>query len=167
VCRDYGELSVSPWELSDITFNKAVTVTIPYASADVTGIEEQSLRIFYYDRITGKYELVPEKQTAGSGKITASVTKFTMYRIIGTYLASNLDNVIGYPSPFNVNTAVGGKFKVRNLPQDCTMTIYNIAGEKVRELSEASQTVSNAGWIDWDGKNENGEVVGQGVYIRN
>ncbi|OGF48663.1 MAG: hypothetical protein A2231_00830 [Candidatus Firestonebacteria bacterium RIFOXYA2_FULL_40_8] len=165
VCRDYGKLILSPWELNDITFKKAVTITIPYESADVTGLDEKTLRIFYYDGIKGKYEIVPGVQTISGGKVTASVTRFTAYRIIGTYLASNLDDVIGYPSPFNISTAVGGKFKVRNLPVDCTMTVYNIAGEKIRELSEASQSVSNAGWIEWDGKNEIGETVGQGMYV--
>ena len=165
VCRDYGELSITPWELRDVTFNKPVTVTIPYSSADITGLNEQALRIFYYDNAKGRYEIVPGVQTAGGGKVTASVTKFTTYRIMGTFISSNLDNVTGYPNPFNPETAYEKKFKVMNLPRDCTMTIYNIAGEKVRELSEANQTVSNAGWIEWDGKNETGETVAMGVYV--
>ncbi|OFZ56020.1 MAG: hypothetical protein A2328_00600 [Bdellovibrionales bacterium RIFOXYB2_FULL_36_6] len=97
------------------------------------------------------------------GKVTARVNHFSTYRVFGTYVSSNLDNVIAYPNPYKPASAVDGKLKIINLPVDCTATILNIAGEKIRELNEAD--MGNLGWIEWDGKNESGESVGQGVFL--
>jgi len=100
-----------------------------------------------------------------NGTITANVTHFSTYRIIGTYLALDLSNVKAYPSPFNPTTAFGGKLKVINLPKDAEMTVYNIAGEKVITIKETDMTFPNAGWVEWNGKNETGDAVAQGVYV--
>jgi hypothetical protein len=167
LAMDFGELdtSVTPWRLKSITFDKAVTISIPYAAADVLGLDEQSLRIFLYNDVTGLYEIVTGTQTVSGGKVTANVMHFSTYRIFGTSIKSDLDGIVGYPSPVKFSTAVGGTFKVINLPSDCVMLVYNIAGEKIRTLNEANQSTPNAGFIEWDGKNESGEPVGQGVYI--
>ena len=90
---------------------------------------------------------------------------FSTYRIIWTYIATDLSNVKAYPSPFNTTTAFNGKLKVINLPIDAEMTVYNIAGEKVIILKENEMTFKNAGWIEWSGKNETGDAVSQGVYV--
>ena len=128
-------------------------------------MDEQSLRIYWYNTMTGKYEIVPGQQLIQDSKIKVSVMHFSTYRIVGTYLTTSLSNVIGYPSPFRPNNAVGGKFKVINMPTDCSMDIYTISGEKVRSLREVDMAFPNSGWIDWDGKNESGDTVAQGVYI--
>ena len=126
-------------------------------------MDENSLRLFYYDESSGKYIIVPGKQIISGGKITAQVNHFSTYRVLGTYVSSNLNNVIAYPNPYRPNAGADGKLKIINLPIDCTATIYNIAGEKVREIKEADE--GNLGWIDWDGKNESSETVSRGVYL--
>ena len=165
VSRDFGELNrtTSPWQFAGMTFSTPVKISVPYKPEEVGDVDENSLRLFYYDETSGKYIIVPGKQTVSGGKITAQVNHFSTYRILGTYVSSNLNNVIAYPNPYKPSTAVDGKMKIINLPVDCTATIYNIAGEKIKEIKESD--LGNLGWIDWDGKNDVNELVARGVYL--
>ena len=165
ISRDFGALDMlsNPWRFKNITFKQPVTIWIPYKKSEIGNIEEKSLRIFGYNETTGKYEVVEGNQVMENGRIKAQVNHFSTYRILGTYVSSNLNNVIAYPNPYRPGTAVDGKLKIINLPIDCTATIYNIAGEKIREIKESD--LGNLGWIDWDGKNDSSEPVARGVYL--
>jgi len=44
--------------MSSITFNSPVQITIPYTQAQILGMDEKSLRIFYYNAIKDTYQLV-------------------------------------------------------------------------------------------------------------
>ena len=73
---------------------------------------------------------------------------------------SLLDN---YPNPFNPETKIMytvGKRQTRPV----SLRIYNVLGQVVRTLVNS---VENAGFksVQWDGKNESGEMVSSGVYI--
>jgi len=66
-----------------------------------------------------------------------------------------------FPNPFNPTVAVS--FSLPDASQ-ISLRIYNIRGQLVKSLLD--------GWIDagahqviWDGRNENGETVGSGVYF--
>jgi len=49
--------------------------------------------------------------------------------------------------------------------QGATIRIYSINGELVKTLVEDSAIME--GNIEWDGKNDKGEIVGSGVYLVN
>jgi hypothetical protein len=167
ISRDFGEIdrTTVPWTLSHINFTSAIEIKMPYAKTDIGDMDETSLRIFFYDDINGKYIIVPGAQEINNGKVVANTPHFSTFRIIGTYLTTSLSNVIGYPSPFKPATAFAGKFKVINLPQDAEMSVYTIAGEKVKTLEETDMQFPNTGYVEWDGKNESGETVAKGVYL--
>jgi hypothetical protein len=66
-----------------------------------------------------------------------------------------------YPNPFNPLTNI-----VYFLPADVRikLTVYNLKGEKVRELIDGFQT---KGWkkVIWDGKDSRGRSVSSGIYF--
>ena len=66
-----------------------------------------------------------------------------------------------YPNPFNPTTSI--EF---DLPETgmATLTIYNIAGQKVRELLSGYKSAGKHR-IVWDGTDESGNAVSAGVYI--
>ncbi|OGF44274.1 MAG: hypothetical protein A2231_02070 [Candidatus Firestonebacteria bacterium RIFOXYA2_FULL_40_8] len=165
ICRDFGELNtaVEPWIMNTVTFEKPVVITMPYSMTDIGTADESTLRIFRYNPAVMSYEGLTGTQVVDKvNKIVTAYTKqFGAFRVLGSYVKTNLDAIVGYPSPFKASSAFEGKFKVINMPADCTMDVYNIAGEKVRSLVEPT----NGGWIEWDGKNETGEEVSQGVYF--
>ncbi|MCA9731995.1 T9SS type A sorting domain-containing protein, partial [candidate division KSB1 bacterium] len=65
-----------------------------------------------------------------------------------------------YPNPFNPETSI--QFTLSRAA-NVNLTIYNIAGQKVRTLlDETLNAGSNA--AVWNGKNEAGENVSSGLY---
>ena len=66
-----------------------------------------------------------------------------------------------YPNPFNPTTTI--EF---DLPHTgiTTLTIYNIAGQKVRELLSGYKS-TGMHRIAWDGTDESGNAASAGVYI--
>jgi len=66
-----------------------------------------------------------------------------------------------YPNPFRLDTVISYR-----LPSDghVTMDVYNIAGQEVRALVNATQTAGE--WsITWDGRSNSGRSVGPGAYF--
>lgn len=53
------------------------------------------------------------------------------------------------------------RIKVTNLPQTCTVTIYNIRGKLIRQFKKDDPITS----LDWDLKNHTGIPVAGGVYL--
>ena len=52
--------------------------------------------------------------------------------------------------------------KFQHLPAECTITIYNLAGDFIRQIEKTDAFTSTA---SWDVKTENGLVVASGIYI--
>jgi photosystem II stability/assembly factor-like uncharacterized protein len=85
------------------------------------------------------------------------------YGIPPTVNTVDLNNIVGYPNPCRIDKAVNKQFKIINLPVDAEIEVYNTNGELVRKLFE--RDFGNSGWVGWDGKNDKGEDVSQGMYI--
>lgn len=66
-----------------------------------------------------------------------------------------------YPNPFNPETEISYA-----LPRDCQvkLTIYNIAGQKVRTLVDEHQVAGHK-TIYWNGKDDKGNEVASGIYL--
>jgi len=79
---------------------------------------------------------------------------------------TDLDLINIVPNPYYAynsyeNNALDTRVKITNLPQQATVTIYNINGTLVRQLTKDSQET----YIDWDIKNFAGIQVAGGIYI--
>ncbi|MDD5688595.1 MAG: fibronectin type III domain-containing protein [Elusimicrobia bacterium] len=168
VCYDFGELSFSGSAesaptLQNQVFARSVNITIPYTASDIGTLNEDGLRIYYW---TGTdWTLVTGVQTVDkvNNTVTATVKHFSTYRILGSYVSADLSDIKIYPNPYNPDTAAQGKLKVINLPTNSVMKLYSVDGELVRELKELD--FGNLGWLEWDGKNANGDKVARAVYI--
>ena len=66
-----------------------------------------------------------------------------------------------YPNPFNPTTTIEFELPETGM---AALTIYNIAGQKVRELLNSYQSAGKHR-IVWDGTDESGNAVSAGVYI--
>lgn len=67
-----------------------------------------------------------------------------------------------YPNPFNPITNISF-----NLPQDSKvdLNVYNIRGQKVRELANAEFRTKGLQNIQWNGTDDNGKKAGSGIYF--
>ena len=66
-----------------------------------------------------------------------------------------------HPNPFNPTTTIGYSIAKDNA---VTLTIYDVAGRKVRTLVNAQQK-ADVYKVVWDGSNESGTHVASGVYF--
>ena len=74
-----------------------------------------------------------------------------------------LMNVMNYPNPFSKST----KFTMQqnqDEPIDITIKIYTVSGRLIKVINEYGIT-SKFVQIDWDGKDEDGDDIANGVYL--
>jgi hypothetical protein len=80
--------------------------------------------------------------------------------------ASNVENVIVVPNPYSGrerwDAPGAGRIQFMNVPSEVKVKIFTIAGDLVRELEKKDPT---SGELDWDLKNQQGEVVASGIYM--
>ena len=77
-----------------------------------------------------------------------------------------LDLIRVVPNPYYgysayENSQLDNRVRITNLPQKCTISIYNVSGTLIRRFKK-DNTVS---YQDWDLKNEYGIPIASGVYI--
>lgn len=66
-----------------------------------------------------------------------------------------------YPNPFNPTTQIG--FSLQH-SDHVSVTIYNSLGQEIRTLTSRQYEAGNHS-ISWDGRNNNGEQAGSGIYL--
>jgi flagellar hook assembly protein FlgD len=80
----------------------------------------------------------------------------TLKALPSTYTLSQ-----NFPNPFNPTTTIEYSIPTTG---NVSLAIYNVAGQKIRTLVNASQS-ANFYKVVWDGKNDNGMTVGTGTYF--
>ena len=76
-----------------------------------------------------------------------------------------LINVV--PNPYYAyssyeKTKLDNRIKIVNLPDECTIRIYNVSGSLVRTFTKATNSITS---IDWDLKNQKGVPIAGGMYL--
>ena len=66
-----------------------------------------------------------------------------------------------YPNPFNPSTTIGFGL---NYPAHVSLTVYNLAGQRVRELVDGFW-YAGLHSVAWDGRDEVGHEVASGIYL--
>ena len=66
-----------------------------------------------------------------------------------------------YPNPFTTSTAIS-----YNLPADSFVSakIYNVRGHEIKTLINANRA-AGTNFVSWNGRNNEGHRVSQGVYF--
>jgi hypothetical protein len=82
---------------------------------------------------------------------------------------SDLDLIQVVPNPYYAyaggpgyeNNALDTRVKITNLPEQCTIYIYNVSGTLIRKITKDEEKTS----VDWDLNNSAGVPIAGGVYI--
>jgi len=94
-----------------------------------------------------------------TGAEVASYEGFTVESTINRLpLTFSLDQ--NYPNPFNPTTTIALNMPVES---DYSITIFNVAGQKVREF--AGHSAAGVLHVVWDGTDANGGAVASGIYF--
>jgi hypothetical protein len=82
------------------------------------------------------------------------------------YNQSNLLYVYNYPNPFKSDTYFTFELRGSIVPDEFLIKIYTVAGRLIKEISVPSSQM-NIGFnkIYWDGRDEDGDDVGNGIYF--
>lgn len=125
---------------SDTTYKSG---TLEYDFAGLS-IGRHSLKLRAWDTYNNSSEATIEFDVASTG--TLQVT-----------------NIYNYPNPFRDNTAFTFQ---HNYPADINVKIkvYTVAGRLIKEIQKPNISDKFV-VIDWDGKDQDGETLGNGVYI--
>lgn len=97
--------------------------------------------------------------------------QFTLDGLATTYnntekSENDLDLIRVVPNPYYAysdyeNNPLDNRVRITNLPQKCTVTIYNVNGTLIRQFTKDDPATS----IDWDMKNHAGIPIAGGVYL--
>ncbi|MCX8056056.1 MAG: C25 family cysteine peptidase, partial [Ignavibacteria bacterium] len=75
-----------------------------------------------------------------------------------------LRNVFNYPNPFNNGTHF--TFVLTQIPDEIQIKVYTISGRLIKEMKlSAAELTTNFNKVFWDGRDEDGDLVGNGVYL--
>ena len=107
---------------------------------------------------TGRFEIVDAALCSADGA-TVRPLRSDGVEVRSLPQAFSLDR--NYPNPFNPSTTIPYRLAVASTVQ---LEIFDIAGRKVRTVLAETQ---EAGFREtmWDGRDEDGHVVGAGVYL--
>ena len=86
--------------------------------------------------------------------------------IQGDRLESSLDNINVVPNPYYAyseyeTSKLDNRIKIVNLPERCTVTIFNMQGALIRTFEKDDPLTS----VEWDLKNHKGIPIAGGLYI--
>jgi len=78
---------------------------------------------------------------------------------------TDLDAIAIVPNPYYAysdyeNNALDNRVRITNLPESCTITIYNVSGTKIKQFTKDTPETT----IDWDIKNFAAVPIAGGVY---
>ena len=96
-----------------------------------------------------------------STKSVATVT------VSDSTLVSVLDIINVVPNPYYAyskyeTSKLDNRVKITNLPEVCTVSIYNLSGTLVRQFTRSNDPTTS---LDWDLKNNKNVPIAGGVYI--
>ena len=120
-----------------------------------------------YSGVTGThYDLAIIDNTVYGIRDNGDVTPVTWD--VNAAIEDDISNVVSdysleqnYPNPFNPTTSISYSIPTNDV---VSLKIYNIMGQEVRTLVNASQAAGTH-TIQWDGLNSNGQRVASGVYL--
>ncbi len=151
-----------------------ITITISYSDVnqdgivDDTWIQEKDLKIYHYDDTSTTWVGVLSIVDSGANTITAEISKLSDFGVGGfVSAASTLGDVIVWPNPCRVYKGDivihfgGSNDASRNLVKDCTIKIYNIAGELIWN----KELINTDGECEWNLTNNSNKKVSSGIYL--
>ncbi len=72
-------------------------------------------------------------------------------------------NVVNYPNPFEDETTFTFQFQSPNGIADATIKVYTVTGRLIRQIEDFARPGFNK--IPWDGRDEDGNLLANGVYL--
>jgi len=91
----------------------------------------------------------------------------TSYRVtFYVYTENDITQVYNYPNPFSSSTNFTFILQGEDKPSEVEIKIFTIAGRLIRDIKLTStDLITNFNKIYWDGNDQDGDPIGNGVYL--
>jgi hypothetical protein len=113
----------------------------------------------------GTYELVVQGRDAASN-FSGNNNRSIEFKVDNQ---SRVSNVYNYPNPFSTSTQFIFMITGQDVPDDMAIQIMTVSGKVVREITKEElgpiQIGLNRSSYKWDGRDEFGSQLGNGVYL--
>jgi hypothetical protein len=155
-------------------------ITINYGNSNLASgnaglIRPRTLALWVLDEPHRLWVKIPASQSApGFQTVSAPVSHFSVFALMGSPDGSASDSFV-FPVPWRPHgpnsgsgpgqsgTETGG-ITFSNIPSECTIKIYTLSGERVRDIHH-SDTGGLIAQEVWDVKTTHGDAVASGVYL--
>ena len=158
------------------TLSTPVRISLPYQNSGNPGfVRSSTLSFWALDSAHHLWVKIPDTQNnLSANSASVSVSQFGVFALMGE-ASGDASDVFVFPTPWrphgpNAGSGPGqtgtddGGMTFSNLPSECTIRIYTISGELVRQLPH-SDTTGSLGQEKWDGLTAHGEHASSGVYL--
>lgn len=152
-------------------------------TTDLGNLKESTLRAYVLDEASERWTPVPTSRLVElKARLEAERRNFSIFTILGFGAGDALEGAISYPNPFYPDLS-GGVVRggvaqpgyvtidLRQSVRSMRVTIYNLAGDRVRTLANPTRTAGvpgvdpTGGLAYWDGRNDRGASVASGMYF--
>jgi hypothetical protein len=138
-------------------FNTPATLTLAYTDAELGGVPEANLRIFWHDGFQWRY--VGGAVDASKNTVTAQISHLSTYALFPVSAATSTSKA---PQKFLSPALMDGVNDIANFgPNAGEVTILDSEG---REVFHASQDDLGSALV-WPCKDSSGRMVPSGAYI--
>lgn len=156
------------------TLGSSASVSMPYSDANgdliIDGtsppLAAAALRVYTLNTTVNRWERLESYVDTGSRRVTFFTPHFSVFALFApSTIGTSLSQVRVYPVPWRPGSlskfdAPGVTFD--RLPASGTVRIFNLAGERVRELAFDG---ASSGSVVWDGATQSGRRAASGVYF--
>ena len=186
ICDANGNVLLTPAkapgaENSPSVEGLVISAVVSYADADDDGyydgtsVPVENLRGAMVNDTTMRWELVPVSPALSKTNktLTMSLNRTGLITLAGALVpSSKISSLMNFPNPFKAGTEITRIKYVLTEDMDVTASIYSLSGNLVSKKSYTGgsngakgQQTGYSNEIQWDGKNDNGELVANGMYI--
>jgi len=100
--------------------------------------------------------------------VANNASEATLQFVVSRTMDIRLDRVLNYPNPFTTRTCFQFTHSLGNMPLEARVEIYTITGQRVRTLEaewSATEQLTPADCIAWDGRDDFGDPLARGIYL--
>jgi hypothetical protein len=158
---------------AEISIDYGAAFGVPGAAASL--VRPHTLSLWVLDEAHRLWVKIPATQNAmATHQLTTPITRFSVFALMGSPEGSARDTYV-FPVPWRPHGPNAGNgpgqtgtltdgLTFSNIPSECTIRIFTLSGEQVREIHHSDLGGLIAQEI-WDAKTPHGDAVASGVYL--
>jgi hypothetical protein len=156
-------------------FKEKLEITLSYSDEESGGgnglvdgtspsVDETTLGMYVLDESQEAWSELTDGHDSDYtlNEISVLVEHLSVFIIMGEPM--ELEKIVAYPNPWKTDSGVSDITFIE-LPDECEIRIYNVAGELIRTMIEPEEGGVNDREHTWDLTNEFAKPVAQGVYL--